>query len=204
MLNLSAKESNRDEQILKIARATDEFEAYPYPHATRVAAIANVLAQRFYFASHDLYSLRQAALVHDIGEMTMEREYIKADRMLRRDERVDMQRHTVIGEQEAAKRGFNRAVQLLVRWHHEWWNGTGYPDALEREQIPLAARILRVSDAYAALTDSRPYRASLSAPEARRYLTEWAGIEFDPKIVKAFLSLEGAEEFDSYYESATT
>ena len=194
MLNLSLKESNVDEQILKTARATDEFEAYPYPHATRVAAIANVLAQRFYFASHDLYSLRQSALIHDIGEMTMKREYIKANRMLRPDERVDMQRHTVIGEQEAAKRGFNRAVQLLVRWHHEWWNGTGYPDALEREQIPLAARILRVSDAYAALTDSRPYRASLSASEARRYLTEWAGIEFDPKVVKVFLSLENMEE----------
>ncbi|HXH69005.1 MAG TPA: HD domain-containing phosphohydrolase [Pyrinomonadaceae bacterium] len=202
MLNLFAKESNTDEQILRIARATDEFEVYPHAHATRIAAIANVLAERFYFASHDLYSLRQAALIHDIGEMMMKREYIKVNRMLRPDESVDMQRHTVIGEQEAAKRGFNRAVQLLVRWHHEWWNGTGYPDALEREQIPLAARILRVSDAYAALTDSRPYRAPLSTSEAKKYLTEWAGIKFDPKVVKAFLSLEDAEKFDSYYESA--
>ncbi len=202
MLNLSAKESNTDEQILKIARATDEFEGYPYPHAARIAEIAKVLAQRFYFASHDLYSLRQAALIHDIGEMTMKREYIKANRMLRPDERVDMRRHTVIGEQEAAKRGFNRAVQLLVRWHHEWWNGAGYPDALEREQIPLAARILRVSDAYAALTDSRPYRAPFSVFEAKRHLTEWAGIEFDPKVVKALLSLEDSEELDSYHESA--
>jgi putative nucleotidyltransferase with HDIG domain len=202
MLSISAKEASLDEQVLKIARAVDEFEGYPFPHAPRIAAVANALAQkRFNFASHDLLSLRQAALIHDIGEMTMNRDYIKANRVLRPDERIDMQRHTVIGEQEAAKRGLNRAVQLLVRWHHEWWNGTGYPDALEREQIPLAARILRVADTYATLTEGRPYRAPFSALEAKRHLTEWAGIEFDPKVVKALLSLEGSEELDSYHES---
>ena len=110
--------------------------------------------------------------------------------MLREDERLDMQRHTVIGEQETAKRGLNRAVQLLVRWHHEWWNGAGYPDALENTQIPLAARILRVADTFCAMTGERPHRASIAESEAKRYLIEWAGIEFDPKVVKAFLSLE--------------
>ncbi len=201
MQNLSLKESSADEQTLKIARAIDEFEGYPFPHATRIAEVANILAQRFYFAAHDLFSLRQAALVHDIGELTMNRDYIKANRTLREDELVDMQRHTVIGEQEAAKRGLNRAVQLLVRWHHEWWNGGGYPDALEREQIPLGARILRVADTYATLTEARPYRKPFSAAEARRHLTEWAGIEFDPTVVKMILSLEGSEELDSYHES---
>lgn len=196
MLNLSAKEANTDEQALKIARAIDKFEGYPHAHAARIAEIANALAQKFNFASHDIFSLRQAALIHDIGELTMNRDYIQSNRNLRSDERVDMQRHTVIGEQEAAKRNLNRAVQLLVRWHHEWWNGGGYPDALEREQIPLAARILRVADAYASLTGSRPYRASLSEPEAKKHLTEWAGIEFDPKVVKAFLSLENLKELE--------
>jgi HD-GYP domain-containing protein (c-di-GMP phosphodiesterase class II) len=205
MLNLSAKETGLDEQIMKIARATDKFEGYPYPHAERIADIANVLAkQQFNFASHDLLSLRQAALIHDIGEMTMNRDYIKANRALRSDERMDLQRHTVIGEQEAAKRGLNRAVQLLVRWHHEWWNGTGYPDALEREQIPLAARILRVSDTFVTLTEARPYRPPFSVFEAKRHLTEWAGIEFDPKVVKALLSLEKSEELDTYHESTRT
>ena len=205
MLNLSAKETGFDAQILKISREIDKFEGYPYPHATRIADIANVLAkQQFNFASHDLLSLRQAAIIHDIGEMTMNREYIKANRVLRPDERIDMQRHTVIGEQAAAKRGLNRAVQLLVRWHHEWWNGTGYPDALEREQIPLAARILRVADTFATLTEGRPYRPPFSVFEAKRHLTEWAGIEFDPKVVKALLSLEKSEELDTYHESTRT
>jgi len=198
MRNFSAKEADFDERILKIARAADEFEAYQNPHAARLAEIADALAQIFNLAAHDRYSLRQAALVHDIGELVMNREYLRNSRRLREDERVDVQRHTVIGEQETAKKGLSRAVQLLVRWHHEWWNGAGYPDALERGQIPLAARILRVADTFCAMTDDRPYRAAVSEVEAKRYLTEWAGIEFDPKIVKAFLTLENAEKFDAY------
>jgi len=201
--NFSAKEANFDERMLQIARATDEFEGYRHAHAARLAALADAVAQKFNLASHDRYSLRQAALVHDIGEALMNREYIKSNRLLRADERIDMQRHTVIGEQETAKRGWNRAVQLLVRWHHEWWNGAGYPDALEREQIPLAARILRVADTYSAMTDARPYKAAVSATEAKRYLTEWAGIEFDPKIVKVFLSLQGVTELETYSEMNT-
>jgi len=96
----------------------------------------------------------------------------------------------VIGEQETARRGMSRGVQLLVRWHHEWWNGSGYPDALEGEQIPLAARILRVADSYAALTDDRPRRHAMQDEEAKHYMAEWAGLEFDPRVVKAFLSID--------------
>jgi len=187
-----------DEPLAQISAAMDEFEGYAHPHGRRIAVISDALAEKFNFASHDRHALRQAALVHDIGEMVMNREYIRASRLLREEERIDMQRHTVIGEQEAAKRGLGRAVQLLVRWHHEWWNGTGYPDALEREQIPLAARILRVADTYAALTDSRPYSVAISASEAKRYLVEWSGIEVDPKVVKTFLSLENIPELESY------
>ena len=191
-------EISSDEPLAQISAAMDEFEGYAHPHGRRIAVIADAIAEKFNFAAHDRQALRQAALVHDLGELVMNREYIKANRMLREDERIDMQRHTVIGEQEAAKRGLSRAVQLLVRWHHEWWSGAGYPDALEREQIPLAARILRVADTFAALTDSRPYSVAISSAEAKRYLIEWSGIEFDPKVVKAFLSLENLFELRSY------
>ena len=194
----TVQETNLDERLLTLAAEIDEFEGYAHPHATRIAALADAVAQKFNLSPHDRYSLRQAALVHDIGEVLMNRDYIRANRILRDDERIDMQRHTVIGEQEAAKRGLSRAVQLLVRWHHEWWSGAGYPDALERDLIPLAARILRVCDTYAAITDIRPYSTAISEAEAKRYLTEWAGIEFDPLVVKAFLSLEGLKELASF------
>lgn len=201
MRNILVKEARFDEKFLEAAPLVDRFEGYAHAHAGRVAALSEAVARKFNFSAHDCLLLRQAALAHDIGEAAMKREYIKLNRNLTDEERFDMQRHTVIGEQEAAKRGLARAAQLLVRWHHEWWNGAGYPDALSYEQIPLAARILRASDTYAALTDARPFRAALSEAEARRHLTEWAGIEFDPRVAKAFLSLENLEELKSYSET---
>jgi len=192
------KELIVDDELFKIASEIDKFEGYANPHATRIAVLSDAVAQEFNLASQDRLSLHQAALVHDIGELLMDRDYIKSNRVLDQKERMDMQRHPVIGEQEASKRGLNRAVQLIVRWHHEWWNGLGYPDGLSRDQIPLAARIIRVADTYAALTDSRPYSVPISTSEARRYISEWAGIEFDPRVVKVFLSLKDIPELRSF------
>ena len=198
--NNTTQDDSFGENLLKISALMDKFEAYEHPHAERIAVLVDAVAQKFNLASHDRLSLKQAALVHDIGEVVMNRNYIQIKRLLTEQERVDMQRHPVIGEQEAAKRGLSRAVQLLIRWHHEWWNGVGYPDGLERQQIPLAARILRVVDTYVALTDRRPYSEAIPESEAKRYLIEWSGIEFDPKVVKVFLSLEDIKEIDSYAE----
>lgn len=177
------------EAFLQLAKTADRFERYENPHAQRVAAIADEIAHAFHLARHDRGSLYAASLLHDLGEVAMERDYIQAARALTTDERMDLSRHPVIGEREASRVGADRAAQLLVRWHHEWWNGAGYPDALRREEIPLAARILRVADAYAALTDDRPFRPSLSEEAARRELAHRAGIEFDPAVVSVFLSL---------------
>ena len=186
------------EAFMRLASAVDDFEAYAHPHAARVARLADALAARFRLSRADRSSVVFAALLHDLGEMTMKRDYIRRAGPLKEDERLDLARHPVIGEQEAARAGADRAVQLLVRWHHEWFGGVGYPDALRGEQIPLGARILRVADAYAALTDARPWRPAGTETEARKHLGLWAGIEFDPAVVRAFLSLEGLPELRSY------
>lgn len=186
------------EAYLQLASAADRFEQYANPHAVRIAAIADALAEQFHMAPQDRRTLRTAALIHDIGEVAMEREYLQRAGSLTEDERVDLARHPVIGEQEAARASADRAVQLLVRWHHEWWNGSGYPDALRQNEIPLAARILRVADSYAALTDARPFRPARSEDEARAQLIESAAIEFDPAVVTVLLSLQGLPELRSY------
>jgi HD-GYP domain-containing protein (c-di-GMP phosphodiesterase class II) len=190
------------EAFLSLATATDLFEQYANPHAVRLAAIADEIAKLLHIGSEDRKSLRVAALLHDMGETAMERDYISRPDALSEEERIDLSRHPVIGEQEASRAGASRAAQLLVRWHHEWWNGCGYPDALRGEEIPLAARILRLADTYAALTDKRPFRPALRAAEARQQIIEWAGIEFDPRIVKLFLSLDDLRELDSFAETA--
>src|SRR5690606_21058782 len=151
-----------DDKLLDLSSRIDEFEGYAHAHGLRIAEIADALGARFKLSTHDRAMMQQAALLHDIGEMTMNRGYIHEHRVLRMDERLDLQRHPVIGEQETAKLGLPRAVQLLVRWHHEWWNGSGYPDAIKGEQIPLAARILRVADSFDAMTQDRPRRKARS------------------------------------------
>jgi HD-GYP domain-containing protein (c-di-GMP phosphodiesterase class II) len=186
------------EAFIQLARTTDKFERYENPHAQRIAVIADEIAQEFHLARHDRGSLYAAALLHDLGEVAMERDYIQATGPLSMDERLDLSRHPVIGEREASRVGADRAAQLLVRWHHEWWNGAGYPDALRREEIPLTARILRLADSYAALTDTRPFRAAMTEEAARRELIDRAGIEFDPSVVSTFLSLEKFSELESF------
>ncbi|MGI8997193.1 MAG: HD-GYP domain-containing protein [Pyrinomonadaceae bacterium] len=198
---LTREERVTQEILARLAQAADEFENYAHPHAARVARIADELATAFGLGGADRSSLRWAALGHDLGELAMLRDYIHRRGALTADERIDLARHPVIGEQEIARVGADRGAQLLVRWHHEWWNGTGYPDALRREQIPLAARLLRAADAYAALTDARPFRPAYTEEDARRHLTEWAGIEFDPQVVRALLSLHGVAELRSFARS---
>jgi len=190
------------EAYLQLAAAADRFEQYANPHATRVAAIADAIAQALHIAPQDRKSLRSAALIHDLGEVAMERDYIQRAGSLTDEERGDLERHPVIGEQEAARVSADRAVQLLVRWHHEWWNGSGYPDALRQNEIPLAARILRLADSYASLTDARPFRPALTVEDARAHIVERAAIEFDPALVAVLLSLSDVDELRSFAKPA--
>jgi HD-GYP domain-containing protein (c-di-GMP phosphodiesterase class II) len=195
-------DSERDrlarEAYVQLSAAADEFERYTHPHALRIATIADRVAELLHIAPQDRRSLRNAARMHDIGEVAMEREYIRRAGPLTDEERIDLARHPVIGEQEAARASADRAAQLLVRWHHEWWNGTGYPDALRQTEIPLAARILRVADSYAAMTDNRPYRKAMTEDQARGQMIDGAGIEFDPDVVTVLLSLRDLDEMKSY------
>ncbi len=194
------RELEASEAFLQLALATDKFERYPHAHAQRISLIADEIARGFNMARQDRNSLRIAALVHDLGEAIMDRRYIQREGTLTEEEQIDLTRHPVIGEQEAARAGADRAAQLLVRWHHEWWNGSGYPDALRREEIPLGARILRAADSYAALTDVRPYRPARTKREALQELVAWAGIEFDPRVVNVLVSLDSIPELESIAE----
>jgi len=196
--NLELIDSAAAEAFIQLARTTDKFERYEHSHAQRIAVIADEIAQQFHLARHDRGSLYAAALLHDLGEVAMERDYIVATGPLSVEERLDLARHPVLGEREASRVGADRAAQLLVRWHQEWWNGAGYPDALRREEIPLAARILRLADSYAALTDARPFRPAMTEDAARTELVDRAGIEFDPSVVSMFLSLERFPELESF------
>jgi len=185
----TAKGKTREDIINRLADRIDSFEKYTQPHSRLMAELAAHLARRFGLATPDVDAITEAAMLHDIGLYTMSPAYHAFPRPLSFEARLDLWRHPVIGEQQMAKRDAMRHAQLLVRWHHEWWNGSGYPDMLAFEDIPVGARIVRAVELYAALLCERPYRAALDEQQAVETLTASAGIECDPYVVKALLAL---------------
>ncbi len=195
-----ATDNEIETQLIRLAEEIDEIEGYRSPHATFMARLAESLGAELGLHGHDLTALKFAALAHDLGERVMKRDYLERSDDLTWEERLDLWRHPILGEQAAAQRGLSRQAQLLIRWHHEWWNGRGYPDALAGEAIPLGARILRVVDTYSALLNDRPWRSGIDhahdgdqEKSAQQFIADYAGIEFDPRVVQTFLNLLNKE-----------
>ncbi|HZS04586.1 MAG TPA: HD domain-containing phosphohydrolase [Blastocatellia bacterium] len=192
----SEADRKTEAELIRLAEEIDAVEGYRAPHATFMARMAETLGAELGLRGSDLTALKFAALAHDLGERVMGRDYLGRNSELTWEERLDLWRHPILGEQAAAQRGLSRQAQLLIRWHHEWWNGSGYPDALAGEAIPLGARIVRVVDTYSALLNDRtwrfsPARSDEANPEeiAQQIIADYAGIEFDPRVVRAFLDL---------------
>ncbi|HYP27097.1 MAG TPA: HD domain-containing phosphohydrolase [Blastocatellia bacterium] len=185
----TAKGKTREEVIARLANRIDNYERYSGPHSRVMAELAERLARRFGLAEPDVRSIAEAAMLHDIGLYAMGPAYHPSPGPLSFQERIDLWRHPIVGEQQMAKRDATRHAQLLVRWHHEWWNGSGYPDTLAFEDIPIGARILRAVELYSALVSDRPYRPALEGEQALDALRSSAGIECDPYVIKALLAL---------------
>jgi hypothetical protein len=189
ILKLSEAERPLGDRLLKIAVEIDRIEGYSEPHAVMIARLAERLGSLMGLHGTDLTALKYAALLHDIGERVMKRNYLLRPDDLTWEETLDLWRHPILGEQAAGELKLARQVQLLIRWHHEWWNGLGYPDGLAGETIPLGARILRAVDSYCALVSRRPHRRRFDALEAEQIIADLAGIEFDPQVAKKLVAL---------------
>lgn len=185
----TAKGRTREEIINRLADRIDSFEKYAEPHSRLMAVLASRLARKLGLPASDIDAISEAAMLHDIGLYAMSPAYHSLPRPLSFEAKLDLWRHPVIGEQQMAKRDASRHAQLLVRWHHEWWNGSGYPDMLAFEDIPIGARILRAVELYCALLGDRPYRLAFAADQALETLAASAGLECDPHVVKALLAL---------------
>ncbi len=193
ILKFSEAERPFGDRLLKIAVEIDRVEGYSEPHAIMIARLAESLGARMGLHGSDLSALKFAALLHDVGERVMKRNYLLRPDDLTWEETLDLWRHSILGEQAASELRLARQIQLLIRWHHEWWNGLGYPDGLAGELIPLGARILRVADTYCALISNRPHRQRFEALEAEQIIADLAGIEFDPQIVSLLLAFLAQE-----------
>jgi len=172
--------------VRALANAVEARDAYTGKHAERVAAYGLMIAAAGELElTHDP-QLEFGFLLHDIGKVAIPDAILYKRDRLSKEEFQLMARHPVIGSTILDGVEFLVEAKEVVRSHHERWDGSGYPDGLAGEQIPLAARVFAVADTLDALTTVRPYRAAQSLAVAREVIREVAGTQFDPRIVAAF------------------
>jgi HD-GYP domain-containing protein (c-di-GMP phosphodiesterase class II) len=166
-------------------------------HARRVAFYSGLVAERMGLAGEERESLRFSAFLHDLGKVGVPADLLLQPGALAPDERRIVEQHPVIGSRLLGGLDVPSSAPLALRHHHEWWNGSGYPDGLAGERIPLAARIIGVADAFDAMTSDRPYRRALGRELAVAELRRCAGVQFDPEIARELLACLAAGRCDS-------
>ncbi len=157
-------------------------------HADDVLTLCEAIGRRLGFDGRELEHLHAGAQLHDVGKVAVPSSILNKPGPLNEDEWAVMREHTVIGERILRSVPEMAAVATIVRHCHENWDGTGYPDGLSGEQIPLASRIILCADAFHAIRCDRPYRDGRDAPDAIKELKACAGTQFDPAVVKALVT----------------
>jgi diguanylate cyclase (GGDEF)-like protein len=163
-------------------------------HTADVALLAAETAERLGLMPDEVERIRLAAELHDVGKAAIPDAILAKPGPLNEDEWAFVRRHTVIGERIVRAAPSLAHTADLVRWHHERPDGTGYPDALAGDEIPIGARIIAVADVFDAMVSDRPYRAGRSIDEALAELRRCVGRQFDPVVIDAFTAVVTARE----------
>jgi HD-GYP domain-containing protein (c-di-GMP phosphodiesterase class II) len=178
------------ETVRALSNAVEARDAYTGKHAERVAAYGLEIARKFPSELVLTPELEFGFLLHDVGKVAIPDAILYKPGPLTEEERALMSRHPVIGSDIVRGIEFLAEAADVVRSHHERWDGTGYPDGLAGEDIPLAARVFSVADVLDALTTDRPYRPATSLRYARGMIDSESGTHFDPRVVEAFDSVD--------------
>lgn len=171
-----------------LARTIDARDPSTYGHSARVAAVSLEIADAMAIPEKDREALRRSALLHDIGKIGVEDKVLRKPGPLNSDEADDMREHARIGYDMLKGLPFLKPSLPGILYHHERWDGAGYPTGLRGDAIPMPVRILAVADVFDALTSDRPYREAMSFEAATAAIRVQAGLQFDPDAVTAFLS----------------
>jgi len=182
-------ESTYDQTLAALMSALDARDRETEGHSTRVSHMTTRLGEFLNFSHEELKVLERGSLLHDIGKIGISDTILHKPSSLSEDEWNTMRQHPDIGAKIVEGIPFLQDTIPLIRHHQEKWDGTGYPDGLRGEEIPILARLFSIVDVFDALTSKRPYREEISIMEAVEYINEQAGTIFDPEIVKAFEKL---------------
>lgn len=179
--------------VRQLVLTTEAKDSYTAGHNYRVALYALKLAEEMGLSSSQLRAIAQGGLVHDIGKIYIPDGILNKAGRLTQEERSVIEAHPVSGFDICKRLGFMTDELAVIRSHHEKWDGSGYPDGLTGENIPLVARIIAVADVYDALTSSRAYRHAMSHDEAMEILLKESGTHFDPRCISAWEGLVKAQ-----------
>ncbi len=180
-----------EQTIEALSKAVDARDPYTRNHSSRVSHIAEAMCREMRLSEGEIEKIKWAGLLHDIGKIGIRDNVLLKEGPLDKNERVLMNQHPTIGAEIVAPASQLAPQAPLIKSHHEWFNGSGYPDGVEALDIPLGARILTIADAYEAMTSSRPYRKTpLTHEEAVDQLVKFTGIQFDPDIVPILIGLD--------------
>ncbi|WP_141680390.1 MULTISPECIES: HD-GYP domain-containing protein [Bacillales] len=175
--------------VRELVMTTEARDSYTAGHNYRVALYALKLGEELELTSGDLRAIAQGGLVHDVGKLRIPDTILNKPGKLTPEERCVIEEHPVSGYDLCKRLGFMPEELSVIRSHHEKWDGSGYPDQLAGEQIPLLARVTAVADVYDALTSSRSYRKAMSHEDAMEIIVKESGRHFDPLCVKAWVRL---------------
>ena len=173
--------------IFSLAATVDAMDNYTLSHSKKVKELAVILAEALNLEPLEIDRLETCALLHDIGKISVTNDILNKRGELTEDERKLMNTHPVVGANIASHVRQLKACIPGILYHHERYDGSGYPEGLKGEEIPLDARILAIADAFAAMTTERPYRGAMSFDEALKEIRQGAGFQFAPDLVDAFL-----------------
>jgi putative nucleotidyltransferase with HDIG domain len=181
--------------IEALAQAIDAKDQVTHDHIRRVQDQAIRLAHALHVNdTADIEAIKAASLLHDVGKLAIPEHILNKPGKLTPAEYDIMKRHAPIGADILSVIGFPYPVVPIVRHHHENWDGSGYPDGLSGERIPIGARILAVVDCFDALTSDRPYRPRMEDKDALQILQDRRGTMYDPQVVDTFFALHGSEK----------
>lgn len=178
--------SMRSNTIDTIVRALYEKDQYSEEHSRGVSVLSQEIASRMNLSYQQINDTRMAGLLHDIGKIAIESKILNKNDKLTNKEYEDVKQHSEIGYRILNSSNDLRHLSEIILSHHEWWNGSGYPNGIQADEIPVISRIITVADAFDAMTTERTYRKRLSNEEALVELEQCSGIQFDPKVVKVF------------------
>lgn len=185
---LARLESTQD-VLVALANAVEAKDPVTEHHCDRVADLALTVARGAGLDDDAVEAVGYGAVLHDIGKIGIPESILLKRGLLTDLERVDMQRHPLIGAEILRPLRLGQLVAPIVRGHHERWDGSGYPDRLRGEEIPMGARVVAIADAYDAMTHDRPYRQGMDAAAAANELRRARGGQFEPDLVDLLLEI---------------